>query len=49
MPRIEEHKKKIDEVKEQLKTATGYRKNDLKKYLHRLIKELLECEMYMRA
>ena len=42
MVRVEEHINKINTVKEQLKTATGYRKADLSRYLKRLNKELAE-------
>lgn len=37
---IETHLQKIAYTKEQLKTATGYRKRDLQKYLKRLYREL---------
>lgn len=42
MVRVEEHIQKIQTVKEQLKTATGYRKADLSRCLKRLNKELAE-------
>lgn len=42
-----DHLRKIRETKDLLKTATGVRQNDLKKYLNRLNKELAECKMYM--
>ena len=42
MNNIERHYQQIADTKEQLKTATGYRKRDLQKYLKRLYKELKE-------
>lgn len=43
------HKRKIAETMEQLKTATGYRRNDLKRYLTRLNRELAEYRRLQRA
>lgn len=42
-----DHLRKIRETKDQIKTATGVRQNDLEKYLNRLNRELAECKMYM--
>lgn len=42
MNNLQIHLQKIADTKEQLKTATGYRRNDLQKYLKRLYRELRE-------
>ena len=42
-----DHLRKIRETKDQIKTATGVRQNDLKKYLNRLNRELAECKRYL--
>lgn len=42
-----EHKQKMSEVYDQMKTATGYRKKDLTRQYNRLWKELKEASGYM--
>ena len=48
MVRVDEHLDKIKKTKQQLKTATGYLRNDLLKYLKRLSRELQEYERLSR-
>ena len=42
-----DHLRKIRETKDQIKTASYPRQQDLKKYLNRLEREFAECKMYM--
>jgi hypothetical protein len=45
----EKHVAKLQEAREQLKTATGYRKRDIHRYVCRLEKELLIYDKYHRG
>lgn len=49
MVKIDEHKKKIKEVKDKINKTTNMRtKRQLIKHLHRLQKELLICNIYLK-
>ena len=49
MVRIEEHISKIKEIKQQINNSEGNRKKQLIKCLHRLNKQLKECEFYLKG
>lgn len=48
MVNIKEHREKIEETKRLLNGASGKRRHDLQVHLHRLNKQLLECQKYLR-
>lgn len=45
---IQEHRAKIEETKQLLNGASGKRRHDLQVHLHRLNKQLRECQQYLR-
>ena len=47
MVKIEEHKKKIEEIKEHIRNSKGNQKKQFIKCLHRLEKELKQCQIYI--
>ena len=47
MVRIDEHIKKMEEIKKQADNSEGRKKLQLMKCYHKLQKQLLECQMYM--
>lgn len=47
MVKIEEHKKKIEEIKNHISNSRGNQKRQYIKCLHRLEKELNECQLYI--
>lgn len=49
MVKVEEHLEKIRRVKQEIRSArNGHHKNDLVRHYNRLVKELKECQMYMK-
>ena len=49
MVKIQEHKQKMREIKEQAYNSTGKRKKQLMKCYHRLQKQLTQCEYYLKG
>ena len=47
MVKIEEHKKKIAEIKKHIENSKGNQKKQYIKCLHRLEKELYQCQLYL--
>ena len=47
MIKFDEHRQKMNDVYDQMKTATGYRKKDLTRQYNRLWKEMKEASLYM--
>lgn len=47
MVKIEDHKNKIKKIQEQINNSKGNQKRQYIKCLHRLQKELLQCQIYL--
>lgn len=48
MVKIEEHIKKMKDIKSQADNSKGKKKLQLMKCYHRMEKQLLECNMYLK-
>lgn len=48
MVKIDEHIKKIEEIKKHINNSEGNQKRQYAKCLHRLQKELWQCQLYLK-
>lgn len=49
MVKINEHRAKMEQLKDEINHAKGIHKKDLLRQYNRMVKELRECEMHLRG